>query len=219
MRSRDWFFLLPHTPQNHIRRPQPTENSPTIMDPKATAISIAGFCNVGVEHDGEVVITDCEQTQVDETGSEQVTYVPNMETQLRFIPESKHKDDVSQSGTGTYIPAWNYCNDVWSDPPTTTISGNNPFFGPKASASLRRQMSHIQGPTIDRLALISAKVGPVIATSRHGTVTAASPVHATTYNFGVVPNTGQYSVCDSMGPAAQGVEIIRRKLEALSDKM
>lgn len=196
------------------------------MDPEATIISIAGFCKLGADHDGQVVITDCQkQTQRDETGSEQVTYVPNTEFRLRFIPQPPEEEDGSRADTGTYIPGWNYCNDVWSkDPQKTTITGKNPFFHPEIGNNLRRQMSQSRGPTIDRLGLVSAEVGGVIDTQagavrKGGTVDEAFSVYATTYNFGVVPDTDDYSVCDSMGLADKVVENVRRELESLAEKM
>jgi hypothetical protein len=196
------------------------------VDPEATIISIAGFCKLGADHGGQVVITDCQkQTQRDETGSEQVTYVPNTEFRLRFIPQPREEEDGSRADTGTYIPGWNYCNDVWSkNPPKTTITGKNPFFHPEIGNNLRRQMSHIRGPTIDRLGLVSAEVGEMIdiqaeTVRKGGTVDDAFSVYATTYNFGVVPDTDDYSVCDPMRPAAQVVEQARRGLEILAEKM
>jgi hypothetical protein len=191
-----------------------------------TSISIAGFSRAGTEHDGEVVIMDCErQTEVDDMGEEQVTYIPNTDSWLRFVPKARDGSEEPNNGSKTYTPANNYCNDVWSeaDPPTTTITGKNRFFHSRISNSLRRQMSHTGGPTIDQMGLVSAKVGDVVATQgetvrKNGTVAPAFPVHATTYNFAPIP-ADDYHVCRPMGVAAQGVEKVRRGLESLSEQM
>jgi len=188
-----------------------------------TTISVSGFSSLGAEHDGKLVIRDCER-QIMDGGS--FTYVPNTYSFLRFTQVPCEPDSESQSSNKTYTLSHNFCNDAWSkaDPSTSTISGNNPFFLSRTSGNLRRQASHTGGPTIARLGLVSAEVGELVATQAEnkredGTVIKEFPVYETTYNFKPITETDDYYFYESMGTGAKVVEIIRRGVESVADKM
>jgi len=174
-----------------------------------------------------VVIRDCERQTMDGGHS---TYVPNTYSSLRFTQVPRESDGKSHSSNKSYTVAPHFCNDVWSnaDPPTTTISGNNPFFLSRTSDNLRRQASHTGGPRIDRLGLVSAEVGELVAThtspvrkdgTEADTEADVFPVYATTYNFKPIPETDEYHFCEPMRTGAKVVEIFRRGAESVADKM
>lgn len=76
-----------------------------MSSPTINPVSVQGYARAGEEHEGAVVIMDCEKRRLaDESGSEQITYIPKSESWLRFTKTSTNGDRQLGANSHFYAP-------------------------------------------------------------------------------------------------------------------